>query len=324
MERKPFSKNTAATVLSAATVVALLVCCAVLGDRSMTQNQLSTLKILAVVCGCSILYCFSVGEITKNYSQMDKLWSILPVAYAWITAARGGMKLRLVLFALTVSVWGIRLTVNFARKGAYSIRFWTGVEDYRWKIVRGFPMFRSAIAWSAFDLFFISIYQNLLVLAICLPALACMESTEPLGAWDVAAAVSAVAFLALETVADEYQWRFYKTRKKLLAERGSLELLPLPYNLGFNISGPWGFMRHPNYLGEQGIWMSLYFFTLGAGAVRFGVFSVTMAGPLLLILLFMGSSALGESISLKKYPKYADYREKVFKYLPLRRYRADQ
>ena len=40
-----------------------------------------------------------------------------------------------------------------------------------------------------------------------------------------------------------------------------------------------------------------------------------------LILLFMGSSAFGESISSRKYPKYKEYQEQVFKYLPLRKYK---
>jgi len=32
---------------------------------------------------------------------------------------------------------GIRLTANFALKGAYHWRFWGGEEDYRWQVLRG-------------------------------------------------------------------------------------------------------------------------------------------------------------------------------------------
>lgn len=49
--------------------------------------------------------------------------------------------------ALLVTVWGFRLTFNFARKGGFSgivtndengfrIRPWVGEEDYRWAILR--------------------------------------------------------------------------------------------------------------------------------------------------------------------------------------------
>ncbi len=306
------------TAISAVIVLALLAASLAAGGYALTDLQKETFLILLIVCGASIAYCFFVGEAVRNFSQMDKLWSILPVAYAWIIAAKGGMKLRLIVYALIVTAWGIRLTVNFARKGAYRLRFWEGEEDYRWSIVRGSRFFRKRFAWTLFDLFFISAYQNILVLAITLPALASMESAVPFGPWDIASAAAAVFFLVLETAADEYQWNFHQTKKKLMAEGKALSDLPAPYDLGFNTLGPWAYMRHPNYLGEQGIWLSLYFMAAGAGVTRFGIFHWTMAGPLLLILLFMGSSVLGEKISSGKYPAYGAYADRVFKYLPFR------
>ena len=310
------------TVIAAAIILTLTVLSVVLSDKSFTATQTAALRVLLIICACSVVYCFTVGEIAQNFSQMDKLWSILPIAYLWVIAGMGGMKPRLILYAVIVTAWGVRLTVNFARKGAYSIKFWTGVEDYRWSIVRQSPVFRRRFAWTLFNFFFISLYQNALVLAICLPALAAMESEAPIGAVDVAAAVLALGFLALETAADEYQWKFHETKKKMLREKGSPDALPYPYRLGFNVTGPWAVMRHPNYLGEQGIWLALYLFALGAGVGRFGVFHWSAVGPLLLVFLFMGSSSLGESISQKKYPLYKAYIAQVFKYLPFRRFNA--
>ena len=290
-------KRTVGTVAAVVVVIVLLILSFVFGRRALSETQLETLKILLIVCGCSVAYCFIVGEIAQNFSQMDKLWSLLPIAYAWIIAIKGGMKLRLVVSALIVTAWGIRLTINFARKGAYRLKFWTGEEDYRWSIVRSNPIFSHKILWTLFDLFFISAYQNLLVLGITLPALAAMESTAPFGAWDVLASVFAVLFLVLETVSDEYQWKFHQEKKKLLNAGAAMESLPKPYDLGFNTTGPWSRMRHPNYFGEQGIWLSLYFFAVGAGVTNLVLFHWSIMGPLLLILLFMGSSTLGESIS---------------------------
>ena len=317
MARKVFGTGIAGCAAVVMIVLGFYFCRPVL-----TENQTETLHILAIICGCSALYCFAAGELAQNYSQMDKLWSLLPIAYVWIIAVRGGMKTRLILFALIVTAWGIRLTINFARKGAYRLKFWDGEEDYRWAIVRKHSVFRRRILWVLFNLLFISLYQNVLVLAICLPALACMESTAAPGLWDFAAAIFAVLFFVLETVSDEYQWRFHEGKKQLLAQGKRTEDLPQPYNLGFNTFGPWARMRHPNYLGEQGIWVSLYFFTAGAGAASHGIFHWSAVGPALLVLLFSGSSALGENISMKKYPRYADYMQQVFKYLPLRRFRA--
>ena len=310
------------TILSICIVTALIIMSIVFGRTGFTQEQVSTFWVLLIVCGFSIAYCFIVGEITHNYSQMDKLWSILPIAYLWIIAAHGKMSLRLVMYAIIGTVWGVRLTINFARKGAYRLKFWEGNEDYRWSIVRSHPVFKHSFLWTLFNLFFISAYQNLLVLAICLPALACMGSTEPIGLFDIIAASMAVFFLLLETVSDEYQWKFHKEKNRMLAEGRVLGELPAPYDLGFNTTGPWGYMRHPNYLGEQGIWVSMYLFVLGAGAVEQGIFNITLVGPLLLVLLFMGSSMLGEKISSGKYPKYEDYIRQVNKYIPIHRFDA--
>ena len=317
-------KKTIGTVIGVSVVIALIVMSIVFGKTSFTEQQLATLKILLIVCGSSIAYCFIVGEITHNYSQMDKLWSLLPIAYLWIIAIRGGLSLRLLMYAFIGTVWGIRLTINFGRKGAYRLKFWEGNEDYRWSIVHSHPVFKHGFLWTLFNLFFISTYQNLLVLAICLPALACMGSTELLGIFDIVATSLAFFFLILETVSDEYQWKFHKEKNRMLAEGKVLEELPAPYDLGFNTTGPWGYMRHPNYLGEQGIWVSMYLFVLGAGAANYGVFNITFVGPLLLVLLFMGSSMLGEKISSGKYPRYEDYTRQVHKYIPLKKFDTDK
>ena len=109
------------------------------------------------------------------------------------------------------------------------------------------------------------IYQNGLVLVMTFPALAMMDSTAPLGAFDYVGAGLAVFFLLLETIADEYQWKFHQNKKKLLQNANDLSEIAEPYNKGFNTTGLWGYMRHPNYLGEQGIWMSFYVMSISAG-----------------------------------------------------------
>lgn len=281
--------------------------------------QLHTLRILLIVCGCSVLFCFAVGELTKNNSQMDKLWSILPEVYVWIVAIRGGMHPRLVVMAVLATLWGARLTFNFARKGAYRLRFWEGEEDYRWAILRAKKEFQPHWKWLLFNLFFISLYQNVLILLTTLPALIAMRSEVPFGWIDGVAAALMLGFLALETAADAQQWRFQQTKKALLKSGKALSDLPAPYNKGFNTCGLWSRSRHPNYLGEQGVWTSFYLFGVGAGV---GVFNWSMIGALLLIVLFLGSSSFAEEISASKYPEYAAYQKRVSRYFPWKKYEA--
>ena len=310
-------------VLTSLVVVSLIVLSLIFSPYGLSNNQKETLLILIIVCSSSVLYCFVVGEISRNNSQMDKLWSILPIAYTWIIAAKSGFNPRQLIYAILVTLWGIRLTFNFARKGAYSIKFWTGEEDYRWKILRGKKPLDNKFIWALFDLFFISFYQNALVLAISLPSFASMDSAASLGVADYVTFIGAALFLILETISDEIQMRFHTKKRALLNEGKQLEDLPAPYNKGFNTVGIWNYSRHPNYLGEQGFWLTLYFVTLGAGTVTYGFFSWSMIGPLLLVLIFLGSSNLQEKISAGKYPEYSDYVNTVFKYIPIRKYRKD-
>ena len=175
---------------------------------ALDSAQLSVLKTLGIVAACSALFCFVVGELSGNNSQVDKIWSILPFVYCWIIAAHGGMHPRLVVMPILATLCGVRLTFNFARKGAYRLKFWEGEEDYRWRIVRSNPLLQRRWVWMLFDLLFIAVYQNILLLLIALPALVSMNSTRPFGIVDTIAAVLMLGFIIYETVADEQQWAF--------------------------------------------------------------------------------------------------------------------
>lgn len=292
----------------------------ILVGPALSAAQLDALKLLLIVAACSAGYCFLVGELSGNNSQMDKLWSLLPEVYIWIIALRDG-SLRLIVMAILATLWGLRLTFNFARKGAYTLKFWAGEEDYRWSVLREKKEFRPHWKWMLFNLLFISIYQNVLVLATTLPALISMGASKPFGLTDILAAALMAAFLLLETVSDEQQWVFQTRKHRMLAEGKALEDLPEPYNKGFNTFGLWNHSRHPNYLGEQGVWASFYLFSVGAGA---GLFNWSLIGALLLIVLFQGSSAFAEEISRAKYPEYAEYCRTVPKFIPGRAYRKPE
>lgn len=286
---------------------------------ALDATQLETLKVLGIVCGCSALYCFVVGELTQNNSQMDKLWSLLPIAYTWIIAAKAGMPVRLVVMACLATLWGARLTFNFARKGAYKLKFWEGEEDYRWPVLRAKKEFQPRWKWTFFDLFFICIYQNALVLMTTFPALVLMGSDKPFGWFDCIAAVLMLCAIIYETVADEQQWRFQTTKWKMIKAGKKLEELPAPFNKGFNTTGLWGVSRHPNYFAEQSTWCCFYLFTIAGGI---GIVNWSLIGALLLIVLFLGSSAFAEEISAGKYPEYARYCQTVSRFFPGKRYDA--
>jgi steroid 5-alpha reductase family enzyme len=79
------------------------------------------------------------------------------------------------------------------------------------------------------------------------------------------------------------------------------------------MDGWWKYVRHPNYISEQAIWFSFYFFGVEASGQWI---NWTLSGSVLLIFLFAGSSDFTESISMKKYPDYLDYKENVPRFFP--------
>jgi steroid 5-alpha reductase family enzyme len=263
--------------------------------------------MVVVLAGAVSALCWVLSLITKDTSWVDRIWSIVPVAYVWIfagVAIAGGVDAaRLVLMAVLVTLWGARLTFNFARKGGYS-----GMEDYRWAILRA-----RMRPWQfqVFNLFFIVLYQNALLVLITLPAAAALLNATPLNGWDAVWALLFLAFLAGEWLADQQQWNFHRAK----AAAGG-ELAP-----GFVTTGLFRYSRHPNFFFEQAQWWVLYLIganaALSAGAgILGGAINVTIAGPILLTLLFIGSTVFTESISAGKYPAYAEYRRTTSMLVP--------
>jgi steroid 5-alpha reductase family enzyme len=233
----------------------------------------------------------------------------MPLVYTWIMAFQSGWEPRLVLMAVVVSVWGIRLSYNFSRRGGYSLKFWTGEEDYRWPILQKRPEFAVRWRWVLFNLFFISLYQMGLILMMTLPALKSMGG-KPLSWIDFLLGGVVVMLVILETIADQQQWNFHKVKNRM---KQTGEPLPEKFKKGFVDSGLWGIVRHPNYSAEQAIWIVFYFFSVSATGIWMN-WSVT--GAILLILLFWGSSNFSESISAGKYPDYGTYQKKVPRFIP--------
>jgi len=257
--------------------------------------------------------CFVLGELTGNVSQVDKVWSLLPIVYSWIVAFHGDFSPRLLLMALLVTSWGARLTYNFSRHGAYRLRFWTGHEDYRWQVLRQKPEFQPRWKWTLFNLGFISGYQNVLIMLMTLPTIVALQySATPLGWLDYLAAVLMILMVLMETVADQQQWR-YQTAKKARVDAG--QPLTGEHARGFVSTGLWARSRHPNYFAEQGAWIAFYLFSIAASGQWI---NWSVSGSILLLILFQGSSNFSEEISAGKYPEYERYQESVPRFIPFR------
>lgn len=270
------------------------------------------LLLVLLVAGAASLFCWITSLVTHETSWVDRLWSIVPVIYVWIFAgaglAAGADSTRLVVMAVLVTAWGARLTFNFARKGGY-----TGMEDYRWAILRGRM---KPWQFQVFNLLFIVLYQNALLVLITLPAYIAFQHPMPFNGWDAVFSVLFAAFLIGEFVADQQQWDFHRAKK---AAGGTLEP-------GFLTTGLFAYSRHPNFFFEQAQWWAFY--AIGAVALVAdggSWLNWTILGAILLTVLFIGSTIFTESITASKYPAYASYRRTTSMLIPLpRRRRAKE
>lgn len=273
------------------------------------QTDRLTFSWIAIMLAAAFI-CFIVSEITDNYSQVDKLWSLMPVIYGFVSLAAFPSP-RLWIMCILVTLWGFRLSFNFYRKGGYNIIPWKGEEDYRWMVMRQHHFLKGRIRFGLFNFFFISFYQHLIILLFSSPLL--LAAKYPHGSLtftDLAAMCLMLLFIIVETVADNQQYRFHKLKKQ--AENLEKQYL-FSLKQGFLSEGLWRFVRHPNFASEQAIWISFYLFGVSASG---SWINPTIAGSLLLVLLFQGSTLLTESISCRKYPSYRDYQKNVPKFIP--------
>ncbi len=291
-------------------VIVVIPIVAIFYDKPLTDLQ--SLILMNLVKGMLVvsLVCFVLGEITKNYSQTDKLWSIIPFFYVLYAAYASSWQPRLILMLLVAAIWSIRLTYNFNRRGGYSWKFWTGEEDYRWTVLRQESFLQGKFRFTLFNLFFICLYQQALILAFTLPTIVAMESDKAIGAADIILAIIMVGFVVIETFADQQQWDF-QTEKHRRKNAG--QPLNEEQTKGFISSGLWSKVRHPNYASEQSIWIVFYLFSVVATGRWI---NWSMAGCVLLVILFRSSADFSENISAGKYPDYKDYQKRVPKFIP--------
>lgn len=268
----------------------------------MSAASAALLVCLAILVA-AIVSTWLLSRLTREYSWVDRAWSLLPPAYLWVFAVAavvaGRPDSRLIVMAVLGTLWGARLTANFARKGGYR----PGGEDYRWVALR---RRMSPRQFGLFNLFFITIYQNLLLLLLTLPAWIALQHTgTPFGAADLIVAGLFLACLVGEGIADQQQWDFQRSRLVLRAQGAA--------DPGFLRGGLFRFSRHPHYFFEiMQWWLIAAFGALAAGTVL----QLGMLGALLLTVLFVGSIRLTESISVLRHPAYAAYQQEVWPLVP--------
>lgn len=278
-----------------------------------------------------------ISEINKNYSQVDRAWSILPTIYNLhyaVYAHLAGLRTtRLDVLAVVSTIWSVsaqlpfvissltpyqfRLSYNYYRKGGYSV----GSEDYRWATVKNYT---GPVVFFFFNIVFISLAQSLLLASLTTPTYVLLLTLRLAGptsravSWnleDTVASTMMLIFIAISFVADQQQWRYhlakaeYQKKAKVPSgwERADLDR-------GFLSKGLFAYSRHPNFAAEQSFWVTLYLWSCLATGTWYNWSGI---GAISYLCLFQSSTWLTELLSARKYPEYRLYQSQVGKFLPM-------
>ena len=291
------------------------------------QTPLQQCTALALVL-TAITFLHSV--VTGRHFLVDRyFWTHSPPLYAFIYLyaeykLTGELSWRLFAVSALLSVWCIRLTFVFYRKGGFRGH----AEDYRWPIiykrVEAFTPFPK-LSVLLFDLVVYATYQILLVTMVaCIPleglfdfTMNNKQSSTVLLVTDLCFIFALVMSILGAGVADQQQWNFQCLKHTLLhrQRQGDSVKLPRDVERGFLSSGLWRFSRHPNFFFENLFWWCLAEYPVVLFYVS-GHRNVLMdwgwwLGAGMYSVLFLASTSLTESISASKYPEYTVYQKRV-------------
>lgn len=177
--------------------------------------------------------------------------------------------------------------------------------------------------FTIFDLTFIAATQSLLLLLLSAPSyvfviLANSQGPETFGLPDLAFSRAAFFFIIIEFFADQQQWNFQNAKHEYLTnaripEPFKDQYTPEDLERGFVVSGLWSWSRHPNFVAEQAVWLTMYLWCAYRTENYLQWTGVGVAG---LLAIFQGSTRLTESITAGKYPEYSEYQARVGRFLP--------
>lgn len=250
--------------------------------KDHTYLQLFFMDVVATI----VIWLFSI--VLKNTSLYDPYWSLTPWAIAtYLLIVTKSNNVYTFILYLFFSIWSWRLTVNWMI--TFDNLKW---EDWRYKEYRNkLPR----VVYEGLNLVGLQMMPTVLVYLGLLPLLALIVN----GA-NVLSLIGGVIILAgilLETLADHEMHTFLRTTK----ERKVCQV------------GLWRYSRHPNYLGENLIWIGAYV----SMVVAIPEYWYLFVGALLILLLFeFISIPLMEKRQISRRSDYVEYIKTTPRMLP--------
>lgn len=265
---------------------AALIAAAAAGYFVRDQHPLVVAAVADIV-GTIVIFVFSM--LFNNSSFYDAYWSVAPIGlgayWIWEAQENDPDTIRQALVFALVTLWGVRLTFNWARG-------WTGLghEDWRYVDLRA----KHGRMYWLVSFAGIHFFPTVLVYLGCLGLYAAVSGgTRPFGPLDMIAAAVTAGAIWTEATADKQLRRF---------------VLSKPPKDAILDTGLWAYSRHPNYLGEVSFWFGLFLFAVAADFDHVW----TAIGPVSMLILFLFISIpMIETRHLAKRPNYAETMQRI-------------
>ena len=247
--------------------------------------------LLADIVATIVAFSFSLAF--GNSSFYDPFWSLIPIVIGvyFIGVSVEADSWRQILAMSVVGVWGLRLTANF-------LYTWEGLEHQDWRYIE--LQSQSGLLWQPVNFLGIHLIPTVIVFLGCVPLYYALSvGSRELNAFDGLAFFVGALSIWLEYQADVELHRFRDRRQS------REEVLS---------TGLWSCCRHPNYLGELGLWLSLLLFGYAATGNAGGWMTV---GFFSMVALFVSISIpMIERKMTRDKPGYVNYKSSTYTLVP--------
>ena len=243
--------------------------------------------LIADVVATLVTFIFSL--IFGNASVYDPYWSVQPPVILAAFAVGEGLNILGILLLVAVSLWGIRLTANWA----YTFH---GLEhqDWRYTMLKE----KTGVFYPIINLVGIHMVPTLVVYGCILPAVFAIV-------YDAGVSVPSIIFVAASILATLLQGTAdYQMHKFRRSGTG-----------GFIRVGLWKHSRHPNYLGEILMWWGIGLACFCAMPDRWYLLAGALANTLLFTFV---SIPMAEKRQSRK-PDFQNYKKQTRTLLPIPR-----
>lgn len=243
--------------------------------------------LIADVAATIVTFIFSL--IFSNASVYDPYWSVQPIVILATLAVGERMTFVKILLLIAVTLWGIRLTANWA----YTFHG-LNHQDWRYTMLRE----KTGFFYPVINLVGIHLVPTFVVYGCTLPAATVIQSDAEGDALCILFFLISVLATLLQATSDFQMHKFRRNRTSV-----------------FIRTGLWKYSRHPNYLGEILMWWGI-----GLNCVYvLGGSLYLLAGAAANTLLFLCVSIpLAENRQSQK-EGYAEYKAQTRALLPIKK-----